>query len=206
MQAALSTNIALSDTDPKSWFSGVSNITKWIQWENILSDFEDIGERQLLDLKSKLYLKFLDIWGSYRTSILNSEDSKLNLFAHIISENFSRSPHIDCIRNFKLRNSLTRFRMSAHNLPIETLRYWNVPRELRLCPLCCSSVGDELHFFMDCQQIDILKSRQRLMSANILSQNFNTIENLRYVLRESDPLNLFEISKHVRTIEKILRV
>ena len=64
--------------------------------------------------------------------ILKSPDSKIQLFAQIIGDKFQRSPHIDQIQNFKIRISVTRFRLSAHNLPIETMRYINVPKNLRL--------------------------------------------------------------------------
>ena len=104
----------------------------------------------------------------HRTSILDSPDSKLQILAQAIKK-FSMSTHIDVLKDYKLRNSLTRFRLSAHNLPIETMRYLNVPRNLRLCPLCCEAVGGEIHYFLDCQYSDIVQSREKCSCPQIIA-------------------------------------
>ena len=52
---------------------------------------------------------------------------------------------------FKYRKALTKFRMSNHNLPIETGRHRGIPREKRICPICnLNSVGDEFHYITQC--------------------------------------------------------
>ena len=137
----------------------------------------------------------------HRTSILDSPDSKLQILAQVIKK-FSMSTHIDVLKDYKLRNSLTRFRLSAHNLPIETMRYLNVPRNLRLCPLCCEAVGDEIHYFLDCQYSDIVQSREKML----MSSNQFTCENdMLSLLRHNEPIVLCAIAKHVRVIERTLK-
>ena len=52
---------------------------------------------------------------------------------------------------FKYRKALAKFRMSNHNLTIETGRHRGIPREKRICPICnLNSVGDELHYITQC--------------------------------------------------------
>ena len=49
------------------------------------------------------------------------------------------------------KRAMARIRASAHKFPIEADRYANVPREKRLCPLGCNTVGDEKHFLLECK-------------------------------------------------------
>ena len=49
---------------------------------------------------------------------------------------------------------LLRFRTTNHRLPIETGRWFNIPRNERLCNLCEESVGDEFHYVMNCKALE----------------------------------------------------
>ena len=50
------------------------------------------------------------------------------------------------------------YRLSAHKFSIETGRYYNVPRENRIYPLCHTDVEDEYHFIFICPfYIDLRK-------------------------------------------------
>ncbi len=59
--------------------------------------------------------------------------------------------YLEKVVNIKHRRSLSRFRMSAHNLEIENGRYRNIPKENRLCKICnTGDVEDEIHFTLHC--------------------------------------------------------
>ena len=47
--------------------------------------------------------------------------------------------------SFKVRNAITKLRISGHSLPIEKGHYKNLPRENRLCTYCKTESGDEFH-------------------------------------------------------------
>ena len=98
---------------------------------------------------------------------------------------------------------MTRFRLSAHNLPIETLRYLNIPRSIRFCPFCCSAVGDEKHYFMDCQYIDIAKSRKQLLPYQTGKTPY---EEMLALMRSKEPEIVLAVGKHIRTVELLLKV
>ena len=55
------------------------------------------------------------------------------------------------VQNPYHRMAMTRMRISAHRLPIETGRYLKIRRELRECPLGCKSIGDEYHYLTSCK-------------------------------------------------------
>jgi hypothetical protein len=49
------------------------------------------------------------------------------------------------------RKSLTKFRISSHQLMIEKGRHYGIPREERLCPHGdLNEVEDEIHFIFSC--------------------------------------------------------
>ena len=57
---------------------------------------------------------------------------------------------------------MTRFRISAHRLPIETGRYVNIEHNLRLCPICnLHEVGDGYHYFLRCNNKKLRKTTRK---------------------------------------------
>ncbi|MGI9312379.1 MAG: hypothetical protein ACR2O9_02440 [Alphaproteobacteria bacterium] len=59
--------------------------------------------------------------------------------------------YLSCINIMNYRRSLCNFRISSHNLNIETGRWNNIPRNLRLCTCCnLNEVEDEYHFLLIC--------------------------------------------------------
>ena len=60
---------------------------------------------------------------------------------------------------------MTRFRISAHRLPIETGRYVNIEHNLRLCPICnLHEVGDEYHYFSRCNNKKLEKLQENFLN------------------------------------------
>ena len=56
----------------------------------------------------------------------------------------------------ELGSLLTKLRISAHFLAIETGRYNNTPKEHRFCKHCPTSVENEYHFILYCSKFDNL--------------------------------------------------
>ena len=61
--------------------------------------------------------------------------------------------------NKKLRQAITKLRISAHKFPIETGRFDYRMRTERICPLCCDGIGDEMHYLKQCQNSTISRTR-----------------------------------------------
>ena len=74
---------------------------------------------------------------------------------------FSAEPYVDLVRNRNQRHFLTRFRVSSHNLRVETGR-WTFPKtryEDRLCVYCDSGkVDSELHSITECKLTELNRS------------------------------------------------
>ena len=65
--------------------------------------------------------------------------------------------------NEKLRQAITKLRISAHKFPIETGRFDYRKRTERICPLCCDGIGDEMHYLTQCQNSIISRTRVELL-------------------------------------------
>ena len=108
---------------------------------SVHSDFPEV-------VKQRVYDSFIQEWQAE----LNSSPKlrTYNLFEHILK----RERYLPVIKPIKLRNSLTRFRTSCHNLEIEVGRhsYLLTPVNERLCHMCvCNKVEDEEHLLLHCQ-------------------------------------------------------
>ena len=96
---------------------------------------------------------WLDQVNQVKTGTDGLDHNKLRTYK-IIKGSIAPEPYIDCVRNRNQRKFLSRFRLSAHCLDIERLRYTNIPVSERTCRSCTNQspaqprpVDDEFHFF-----------------------------------------------------------
>ena len=61
---------------------------------------------------------------------------------------------LDIVKNTEYRQSITRIRVSSHNLFIESKRRLKIPVNERLCPFCITNIEDEVHFITECKKYD----------------------------------------------------
>jgi hypothetical protein len=64
---------------------------------------------------------------------------------------------------------LTKLRISAHSLAIETGRYGTtkIPADQRFCKFCPINVEDEVHFLFQCLQYNLLRNEYNILFINI---------------------------------------
>ena len=73
--------------------------------------------------------------------------------------------YLSNIRNPDRRRAITKFRISCHNLPIQTGRYNKIKRENRSCYICnTTDIGDELHLMFKCNNTQITDARKAFLS------------------------------------------
>jgi hypothetical protein len=84
-----------------------------------------------------------------------SNCAKLRTYT-LFKQVFGLEMYLVHVRNVKHRKSLTRFRVSSHNLAIEKLRWNRTPVEQRLC-IVCNTVEDEQHVLMSCSRYSDLR-------------------------------------------------
>ena len=106
--------------------------------------------------KNRVQDEFLQEWFA---SVGNS--SKLLLYKEIKSH-FGYESYLDNIVTKKYRSILTKIRLTAHNLKIETGRYARNPieRRERLCVFCDENlVEDEYHFVIECNAYAAIRAK-----------------------------------------------
>ena len=67
------------------------------------------------------------------------------------------------------RSLITKFRLSCHNLNIETLCYCRpkVQRHKRFCPFCPDMVESEGHFILHCPKYDSLRNKSKFIAETV---------------------------------------
>ena len=74
-----------------------------------------------------------------------------------LSQFFQKEFYLETVKDVQKRKCLTQFRISAHQLEIESGRYKKRSVSERTCKFCNSNtVADEVHFYVNVQPI-ILK-------------------------------------------------
>ena len=115
-----------------------------------------------------------------------NEENKIFLYKFLNSGNDNRFylTHPNKI----YRKNISKFRVSDHNLLIETGRYKKIPSEQRLCSVC-KILDDECHFFFKCKINQKIKeelfSYYEKEDSNFISKN--DIEKLTLFLNPSTP-------------------
>ena len=93
--------------------------------------------------------KYRDYWTE-----LTKSHNKMETYVTLNRE-YTAATYLTTVSDRKLRRTLTKYRLSEHNLAVEEGRHrqtW-LPREVRLCSYCDQgTVETELHFLIHCNQ------------------------------------------------------
>ena len=171
----------------KTWASNIEEIL-------CESNLEILWNRQLCNafiikhIDTYLHKEYSKYWVE---NICDTEKNpKLRTYC-VFKSNFYYESYLDIVKDFKIRRTLTRFRLSNHVLAIEKGRHSKpkIPVEERLCNYCSMNcIEDEYHFLCVCPAYETLRQEfiQNCNSAGFygLQSNF-TLQNV---------LNLKEMS------------
>ncbi|MCW4346540.1 MAG: reverse transcriptase domain-containing protein [Candidatus Thiodiazotropha endolucinida] len=144
-------------------FNDIGNKFKWLTYvKEILTKcgMSGIWETQQFPnakwLTAAVKQKLKDIYITEWYSTLNTNSS--NVIYRIIKTQF-------CLENYlvtlpsKLRKKLIQMRTRNHRLPVETGRWQNIPKDERLCTFCKTTLGDEFHVILECQELKEIRSK-----------------------------------------------
>ena len=122
----------LYEESKTSWFISIVKIS-----EIIHNTKEPCFDSQL-ELKRRLSKIVINVWYTKRN---HYRQAKLKLYAGL--KEYPGFEQYLNLSDTKLRQAITKIRISVHKFPIETRRYENKNPTERLCPLCCEDIGDE---------------------------------------------------------------
>ena len=122
---------------------------------NIKTILTEIGMHHIWieqDSSTIFYLikqRILDIFKQTWYATINNSRRLASYCIH--KHDFHFEKYLNCIQINKYRIALTKFRVSSHDLAVETGRYTNVAVDDRKCQQCSMNVlEDEYHFLLVC--------------------------------------------------------
>ena len=145
--------------------------------------------KQLKEHYTRYWLNVITKNDSIRQS---NGGNKLRTYKHF-KNNLYFEPYLEKIRNVKHRQSLTKLRVSSHNLYIETLRRNQIPVNERYCYFCKNVTEDEYHFMMDCKKYDHL----RLKLFSLIEDDLNNFSEMNKKEKFIFMLSEIKIAKQV---------
>ena len=145
-----------------------------------------------------VFQRCIDIFHQNALAQTRNENSKLRTYGIFKSE-IREEPYLKIVKNVKDRISMTKFRLSNHNLMIEKERHRNMDRSLRVCPFC-TTIEDEIHFLTKCKTFRYIRSS---LLHNV-EQKLN-IRNLKYMEGRSLLKLLLEKEEIAQLVAKYLK-
>ena len=150
-------NLQMLNKGEKCWLNDIKQLLCKVGLEKVWNRetrYSNKGLKHLL--LSKLKEIFTQQWNLdiYNDNKPGNSSNKLRTFRKFKSD-ISLEPYLLLLRE-NSRKTLTRLRISAHNLGVETGRHHRpspIPLNERLCTLCDEgSLDDELHLIMTCSK------------------------------------------------------
>ena len=174
---------------------------------NKVKDITEDGDTVALDmLNARTKLKQIYMDEIYLPTLQKLNSNKLRTY-NTIKLSHCFEPYLNLVTNIHHRISITKFRISAHTLPIERLRYQGIPPEERLCTLCSDqTICNEIHALLECNCLEIKKSRvEFLRSISIYDEDILKLskqEMFEKIMSSSDGFIVGSLGKFVNTILK----
>ena len=134
----------------------------------------------LVLMGSPLFTKrFMRPWGGQfrldSLSAIKEPDQKLRTYA-LLKTGVGLEKYLKEIRNVSIRTQFSKFRLSDHNLTIETGRHKGISAELRFCPFCGGGVENEVHFLLECPIYDRLRGADPVFRGDSVATGISSKE------------------------------
>ena len=169
-----------------NWCTHVRNIIEGICAPQMVLDTpKSLATQVKIKIYSSEQSRILD-------EIKNSDKQPKLRTYKLFKTSYSIEPYLLINLPKKTINNIARFRLSSHNLKIETGRHQTpkVPVENRICDKCTSSeVEDEIHFIVTCSSNKSLRDQLFQKAKNFIPEfeNLNTFEKFKALLNCREP-------------------
>ena len=130
-----------------TWVSQVEQILNINNLQKFWADQSPLDDRELINFNISLQDKYTQSWEE------NIDKFPILRLYKKFKINFEIEPYLYLIKDNKLRNTFSKFRLSSHPLKIETGRHTKpkTPLEKRICTFCnFNSIESEEHLLLHC--------------------------------------------------------
>jgi hypothetical protein len=207
IKAALAINMGLANKGYNAWFKNIKRILSFCDLDYLLYTSDSIEiDFQIRKLDKRLKQLFSSTWVEEREGF--SVNSKLELFVSL-KEKFELSKYLKGTLNPSYRSAIAKIRLSAHKFPIETERYLSIPRDDRICPFGCQSLGDEYHFLFNCTHPSIQNCITPIFTVlKRLCPQLDTMDSCnkgKFLLNNSDPQIINTVGRLCYNVQTIFK-
>ena len=176
------------------WAKRINSIIDHLGFANIRINFDN-NFNCVPTLKRRLKDQFIQEWGETINSM-----PKLVTYCKF-KNTFCFEEYLNKLHNNDLRQLLARFRLSSHNLEIETGRYNRIDRDSRYCKLCNQNrIENEYHFLLCCPKY--IEIRRKYLGSNQWP-TVNKFNNLMSMTNKISLLNVAKCIKECMSLRKI---
>ena len=142
-----------------------------VRWVGDQWDTEDLTDWR------KCVKSAIQYWEELQYKSIVEKMPKLKLYRRIEPyKEFRMKPYLNSMSYYNETRLLTSFRSGTNELMVETGRYFKLPREWRLCPMCFERCEDEQHVLLECEayscERSMMKRKLNAMRTGIIPKHF----------------------------------
>ena len=166
------------------WVISVKHI---LENNGMFSFFTNSYDNKPSFINKRVFQRLSDEFHQNSFESIRDANSKLRTYG-LFKNKIGIEKYLLDIKNPESRKQVTKFRLSNHNLMIETGRHRKIPKEIRFCPFCQNSVETEIHFLFHCPIYSIMRVDlyNTITRENNRFSLFSTEEKLGYIMTHID--------------------
>lgn len=178
----------MAQTNQSTWLKSIQDTLDLVGLQELWNNHEDYSDDfPSTRFKAQITNKFHDQWEN-EISHLNNE-SKLRTYK-LFKTDLKFERYLEVVKDFEIRKNITRLRISAHSLYIETGRHkrpTKVPVDQRLCDPC-NNIEDEYHFIMACSKYNIPRNNliKKIQEIFVDSMSYNRQDLFVFIMKLED--------------------
>jgi hypothetical protein len=193
-------NIQSARNGEKCWISFIENIANKTDFHSELNTKKAVKKTRLY-LENTFEQQFhKDLYNDTRS---HDEGNKLRTY-RTFKDSIIQEEYLTEIKNRKIRQNITKLRISAHNLKIETGRHTRPKTilENRTCDFCPDKIDNEFHLISQCERYSSYRNTLFLKANEKVPgfQQMNDTEKFIYLLRVDDPNIKRDFVKFIKEI------
>ena len=172
LKGAFSVSQALCNEGKQSWVDCIQTVFKYFNIDpNLVQNLKTNLKKYIFN---KLHNKYNFHWQRKLSADKSKKHggNKLRTYRRF-KKKFCMEPYL-LWGNNEQRTTITKFRISAHDLEIERGRYYGTEVDQRICKLCKTEVEDETHFLLQCPQLNTARNTI-LNDISLKYKNFNNL-------------------------------
>ena len=150
-----------------------------------------IGISKNSSLGRNAFIRMKDIFHQETFTLINKDSSKLRTYSKVKTD-IGIEKYLLSNLEIDERTSITKLRLSNHDLMIEKGRHQNIHKSHRFCPFCPNQIETEEHFLLQCQQYAVFRNELFFKITNLLPSFLTLEENekLSCLLKNEKLINL----------------